>query len=133
MSTQTDTDDAPRLTTLYHGDCPVCGSEVAHYQRHAQTKALALGWEDISNDTAAPLMHAHGLDRESAKRRLHVVTAEGDLLVGVDAFLALWREMPRYRWIAKFVGIPGIRHLAIGIYEGLLAPGLYALNRWRGR
>jgi predicted DCC family thiol-disulfide oxidoreductase YuxK len=78
-------------------------------------------------------MRRRGIDREAAKKRLHVVTADGELLAGVDAFLALWREMPRYRPLARVVGLPGVKQLAHLVYEGLLAPGLYAFNRARGR
>ena len=52
------------------------------------------------------------------------------MLRGVDAFLALWREMPRYRWLARLVGMPGIKQLAWLAYEGALAPIIY---RWDAR
>lgn len=134
MTNETRHESAPgRTTTLYHGACPVCGTEIAHYRRYAGDRALALGWEDISDGRHAPLMEAHGIDREAAKKRLHVVTADGELLAGVDAFLALWREMPRYRPLARVLGLPGVRHVAAAVYDRLLAPALYAFNRWRGR
>ncbi|MCR9220297.1 MAG: DUF393 domain-containing protein [Alphaproteobacteria bacterium] len=127
-------DIAPaRVTTLYHGACPICGTEVAHYRQYAAERALPLGWQDVSDGADAPLLAAHGVDREAAKRRLHVVTADGRLLAGVDAFQALWAEMPRYRWLARLVGLPIVRPLAELVYERLLAPALYRFNRRRGR
>lgn len=126
-------EDDGRLTTLYHGACPVCGREVAHYRRYAQDRALPLGWEDISDGRAAPLMAAHGIDREAAKKRLHVVTPDGRLLSGVDAFQALWAEMPRYRRLARLVGLPLVKPIARLVYDRLLAPTLYAFNRRAGR
>ncbi|MEQ8602488.1 MAG: DUF393 domain-containing protein [Marivibrio sp.] len=132
MTASDDAQDA-KLTTLYHGACPVCGREVSHYQRYAGERALPLGWEDVSDGRAAPLMEAHGIDREAAKKRLHVVTPDGRLLSGVDAFQALWAEMPRYRWLAKLVGLPIVKPIARLVYDRLLAPALYAANRRAGR
>lgn len=132
MSEQSQTARAS-VITLYHGACPICGTEIDHYRRYAADRALSLGWQDVSDGADAPLLAAHGVDRETAKRRLHVVTADGRLLAGVDAFRALWAEMPRYRWLARFVGLPVVRPLAEIVYERLLAPALYRFNRRRGR
>jgi len=131
--TSSDGAQGSRLTTLYHGSCPVCGREVSHYRRYAGERALPLGWEDISEGRAAPLMEAYGVEREDAKKRLHVVTSDGRLLSGVDAFQALWAEMPRYRWLAKLVGWPVVKPIARFVYDRLLAPALYAANRRAGR
>jgi hypothetical protein len=53
----------------------------------------------------------------------------------VDAFLALWRVTPGFRWLAAIVGLPGVRQGAGAVYERVLAPLLYRrhLKRMRGR
>jgi molybdopterin biosynthesis enzyme len=55
---------------------------------------------------------------------------DGELTSGIPAFLVLWREMPRYRWLAKIVGLPGLRQAASVTYDHVLAPLIY---RWHLR
>ena len=62
-----------------------------------------------------------------------MIDAEGRLLAGVDAFQALWRRMPRYRWLAGLVDLPVIRPAAILLYDRVLAPALVLYNRIRRR
>ena len=44
---------------------------------------------------------------------------------GVEAFLAIWRALPRYRWLARLVSLPGLRGVVEVVYERFLAPWLY--------
>ena len=40
-------------------------------------------------------------------------------------FLALWVQMPRYRWLTWIVGLPGVFQIACRIYDHVLAPAIY--------
>lgn len=117
-----------QVTTYYNGACPICRREIEHYKRVTAGGSHELTWCDISSKSEA--VAALGLDQEDVKRRLHVVDRHGRLQVGVPAFAALWSEIPRYRWLAVLVGLPGIRLLAAGVYE-LLAFWLYGRNKRR--
>ena len=123
--------DLPRLTVCYNGACPVCRAEMEHYQRLSRAQALPLGWSDI-NDAPA-LFERHGIDFDTAMRRLHAIDADGRLIRGVDVFVAIWRELPRYRWAAAIVGSPLVRPLAWLAYEGAIAPLVYRWSRRRLR
>jgi predicted DCC family thiol-disulfide oxidoreductase YuxK len=111
---------------LYNGECPICSREVGAYRRQAEAAGLDLGFDRLASPEGA----AWGIDRDAAARRLHV-RAEGRVLAGVDAFVALWARLPRWRWLARLVSLPGIRWVAGAVYEGLLAPLLYAMDRRR--
>jgi hypothetical protein len=50
---------------------------------------------------------------------------DGQVVSGIDAFLIIWRQMPRYRPVAWVVGLPVIRHAAYVVHEAILAPVLY--------
>ena len=110
---------------LYNADYPVCSFEINHYAAYAKAKALPLRFEDLNGDDLADW----GLTRDQAARRLYVLR-EGVMLSGIPAFLTLWQDMPRYRFLARIIGMPGIRHLASGLYDHLLAPLIY---RWHLR
>lgn len=119
------------LTTIYNGRCAICRPEIEHYARLDARNGGANAWVDLY--TADDLLARHGLDREEVKRRLHVVGPDGTLHRGVDAFLLIWRSIPRYRPLAAFVGSPLVRPVAVAVYDRVLAPALYALNRRRER
>ncbi len=70
-----------------------------------------------------------GLDADTAARRLYVLH-DGTLTSGIPAFLVLWAQMPKYRWLARVVGFPGIKQIACLAYDHVLAPAIY---RWHLR
>ncbi len=111
---------------IYNASCPICSREVEGYRRYAEARALPLQFDDMNTADLAAL----GLTPEDAARRLHVVR-DGALLAGLPAFVALWGEMPRFRWLARLVSLPVVRPVAHATYERILAPLLYAMHRRR--
>lgn len=114
------------LDVIYNGSCPVCSSEVNVYRKHAEAQALPIRFNDLNKADLDRL----GLTPEQAAKRFHVFH-DGQMLSGVPAFLVLWRTIPRYRWIARIVGLPGIRHLAVLAYDHIAAPILYGMHKRR--
>ncbi|SHH98826.1 thiol-disulfide oxidoreductase DCC family protein [Marivita hallyeonensis] len=110
---------------LFNDDCPVCSFEINHYAAYAQKHDLPIQFDDLNG----PARAAWGIDEDTAARRLYVLR-DGDLSSGIPAFLVLWREMPRYRWLARVVGLPGITQVASVVYDHVLAPVIY---RWHLR
>ncbi len=123
--------DGPSLTTFYNGACPVCRTEIRHYQRVESRHAVGLGWHDVSQQPGG--LAGHGIDDDLATRRLYAIDDTGTLYAGVGAFIQVWRRLPSYRWLARVVALPGVRTLAEWTYEGVLAPLLYRWNRYRRR
>jgi len=113
---------------LYNGECPICSREIAQYRRAAADADLPLRFDDLH---AADLA-AWGVTPDDARRRLHVLR-DGRVVAGVPAFLALWQALPGWRWLARVVGLPGVRHVAALVYDHVLAPVLYAMDRRRRR
>lgn len=113
---------------LYNDDCPVCSFEIGHYRDYARKSGLPLRFDALTG----PDLDRWGVTRDAAARRLHVLK-DGQVLTGVDAFVALWSEMPRYRWLARVVTLPAVRPVARLVYDGLLAPLLYRMHLARDR
>ena len=105
---------------LFNADCPICNSEICHYRAYSEAKGLKLWFDDLNSDA----LKGWDVDPDTAARYLHVFQ-DGQLYRGIPAFLVLWREMPRYRWLASIVGLPGVRQLASVIYDHMLAAFLY--------
>lgn len=107
---------------LYNAQCPVCHAEIAHYADYSAQNDLPIRFDDLN----AGALDQWGLSPEDAARRLHVLKG-GALYSGIPAFMILWQEMPRYRWLARVVALPGVNWLAVKTYDHILAPSLY---RW---
>ncbi|MEF8792093.1 thiol-disulfide oxidoreductase DCC family protein [Thiohalorhabdus sp.] len=110
-----------RPTMFYDGGCPICRREVAFYRR--LDRAGQVRWHDITAD-AEPLA-AQGIGLRDAQARLHALDREGRLQVGAAAFVAVWRELPYWRWLAWAAAVPGV----MAVMDALYRP--YA--RWRFR
>lgn len=113
-------------TVIYNANCPVCSWEIDHYRSYAKEAAPEIRFCDL-NDGAAPA--AAGLTEDEAARRLYVLK-DGKRLSGIPAFIVLWREMPRYAFLARLFSVPGIHRLACWAYDYALAPVIY---RWHLR
>lgn len=117
--------DDPETSVLFNGDCPVCSFEIGHYARYCRDEGVPIRFDDLNSEARA----RWGIDADTAARRLHVLHA-GQLTSGIPAFLVLWARMPRYRWLARIVGLPGVRQVASALYDHVLAPVIY---RWHVR
>ncbi|MFP5357339.1 MAG: thiol-disulfide oxidoreductase DCC family protein [Gammaproteobacteria bacterium] len=90
----------PQLTVWFDGSCPLCRREIAHYRR-LDPPGSGLRWQDLTAPDAP--WAAHGLDHESAMRRLHVLDDAGGRYLGVPAFVQIWLRLPAYRWLARLL------------------------------
>lgn len=111
---------------LYNADCPVCSYEINHYAAYSRNQALPIRFDDLND---SDLMRDWDMDADRAAQRLHVLK-DGALLSGIPAFIALWQEMPRYRWLARVVRWPILNQIACVTYDRVLAPLIY---RWHLR
>ncbi|MDJ1006813.1 MAG: DUF393 domain-containing protein [Paracoccaceae bacterium] len=113
-------------TVIYNDTCPICSREVGLYRREAEATGAPVSFEGLDPERLA----LHGLDREAAARRFHVVR-DGELLAGLDAFVALWALLPRWAWLARLIDRPVVRPVAGWVYDGIAAPLLYRMDRRR--
>ncbi len=123
--------DEADLTVFFNGACPICRREIAHYRRLAKQNAAPLAWCDLANDATA--LAARGVGGDEAVRRLHAIDSDGRLLVGLDAFTAIWERLPRWAWLASALRWRPARWLMAQLYERVAAPLLAALHQRRRR
>jgi len=110
---------------LYNAQCPVCNYEISHYAKYSEKSGLPIRFDDLNSQA----LGGWGLTPDQAARRLYVVH-EGELTSGVPAFLVLWAQMPKYRWVAQLVGLPVFKQISEVAYDYVLAPLIY---RWHLR
>ncbi len=126
------TDVAPgTLTVWYNTKCPVCDAGIG-WQRNRLVQAARAGTIEFRDIDAEPEALARfGAGIEDVRRRLHALDSAGNLHVGADCAIAIWRRTPGDGWIATLLGAPGIVRLTRLGYDGF-AHILYAWNRRKG-
>ena len=96
------------INVFYDGKCGLCRREIGHYQKIASPDIFR--WVDITEDKDE-LIKA-GLTFDTALRRMHAQDHNGMLHEGVDAFILIWRHLPRWNYVAPLVSLPVIRSIA---------------------
>lgn len=101
-------------------ECPVCRTEMAWCESAARRVNLPLEFKPLEA-RAADLIR-YGLTKEDITRRLFVQMADGRVRSGMDAILAIWAELPRVRWVATTLALPGFYQICTMSYDLICAP-----------
>jgi len=110
------------MKVYFNNSCKICKAEIDLYKKE---KIKEIDWIDITNSELA--------EKETSKnskellRRLHVIENE-KVIAGAEAFLALWRKMPKYKLLYKFFKLPIIFNIFSFGYE-IVAFFLYLKNK----
>ena len=110
------------MKVYFNNSCKICRAEIDLYKKE---KISEITWIDITNNDSA--------EKETLKnskellRRLHVKNGK-KILQGAEAFLVLWKKMPKYRFLYKFFKLPIIFNLFSFAYE-IIAFFLYLKNK----
>lgn len=122
--------EAAPLLVLYDGSCPLCRREIGLYRDLRPNAPLC--FTDVS-DPALPLPDGvSGPTRAQLMARFHVRAADGRLLSGAAAFLALWAALPGWRWLARLGRLPGVAWTMERAYR-LFLRQRPRLQRWAAR
>ena len=114
------------MKVYYNSACPVCKAGIEGQKGKDST--CEIQWNDVHRDNT--VVAEVDADLEFVRERLHVLDEDGDIHIGFDAFLAIWRNSPREKWKAAVFGLPVVRSLCRVAYN-LFAAALYRWNRSR--
>ena len=81
------------MKVFFNNSCKICRAEINIYKKE---KIENLNWIDITKNKEAEL-ETKKTDKELL-RRLHVKDGE-KVLEGAEAFLILWKRMPKYKFL----------------------------------
>ena len=110
------------MKVYFNNSCKICKAEIDIYKKQ---KIQEIDWVDITNNISA--------EKETLKsdkellRRLHIKDNE-KVFEGAEAFLLLWKRMPKYRFLYNFFKLPIVFNIFSIIYE-IVAFFLYLKNK----
>ena len=110
------------MKVYYNNSCKICRAEINLYKKE---NIKEIDWVDITNNLTA--------EKETLKndkdllRRLHVKEGE-KIIEGAEAFLFVWKKIPKYKFLYKFFKLPIIFTLFKYGYE-IIAFFLYLKNK----
>ena len=93
---------------FYDGKCGLCRREIGHYQKIASPSDFH--WIDITEDRES--LAKAGLTFDVAIRRMHAQDEYGNLYKGVDAFILIWKHLPRWKYLAVIITLPVVKQIA---------------------
>lgn len=110
------------VTVWYDSACPLCRREIALMRRLDRDGRIS--FVDLNSDTGCPL------DRRAMLARFHA-SEDGQIVSGAAAFAAMWRQIPRLRWLGRAARNPRVLALLERTYIAFLRirPRLQGLAR----
>ena len=110
------------MKVYFNNSCKICKAEIDLYKKQ---KIQEIDWIDITDNSLAE-KEISRTDKELL-RRLHVKDGE-KVLQGAEAFLVVWKKIPKYRFLYNFFKLPIIFSLFSVVYE-IIAFFLYIKNK----
>tara|TARA_B100000927_G_scaffold257343_1_gene225213 strand:- start:773 stop:1099 length:327 start_codon:yes stop_codon:yes gene_type:complete len=84
---------------LFNEKCRICNLEIQHYKKRSN-----INFVDCSDM------------EDKYLKKLHVCLSDGKELVGLDAFIYVWRRTKGYNLVAVIASLPVIKQIAKFIY-----------------
>ena len=110
------------MKVYYNNSCKICKAEIDLYKKE---KIKEIEWVDITNNELAKKETSR--NSKELLRRLHV-KENGKIIEGAEAFLVLWKKIPKYKFLYNFFKLPIIFNLFSFGYE-FVAYFLYLKNK----
>jgi predicted DCC family thiol-disulfide oxidoreductase YuxK len=110
------------MKVYFNNSCKICKAEIDLYKKE---KIQEIDWVDITANELA--VKETSKNSKELLRRLHVKEGE-KVLEGAEAFLLLWKKIPKYRFLYNFFRLPIIFSIFSFTYE-IVAFFLYLKNK----
>jgi predicted DCC family thiol-disulfide oxidoreductase YuxK len=110
------------MKVYFNNSCKICRTEINLYKKE---NIKEIDWVDITDNLNA--------EKETAKkdkdllRRLHVKDG-GKIIGGAEAFLYVWKKIPKYKFLYNFFKLP-IIFIFFKIGYEIIAFFLYLKNK----
>ena len=110
------------MKVYFNNSCNICRAEINLYKKQ---NIKDIEWIDITDNKSAELETQKS--NKTLLRRLHIKDGE-KVIGGAEAFLLVWKKIPKYKFLYTFFKIPIIFTLFSYFYE-IIAFLLYFKNK----
>ena len=110
------------MKVYFNNSCNICRAEINLYKKQ---DIKDIEWIDITNNKSAEI-ETQKNDKDLL-RRLHIKDGE-KVIDGAEAFLLVWKKIPKYKFLYTFLKIPIIFTFFSYFYE-IIAFFLYLKNK----
>ena len=110
------------MKVYYNESCNICRAEINLYKKQ---NIKEIEWVDITNNLIAEKDTSK--NNRTLLRRLHV-KKNGEIFSGAKAFLLVWKNIPKFKFLYSILSLPIIFQIFSIIYE-IIAFFLYLKNR----
>ena len=110
------------MKVYFNNSCGICRAEINLYKKQ---NIKQIEWVDITDNKSAEI-ETQKSDK-TLLRRLHV-KKDGVVIAGAEAFLLVWKTLPKYKFLYTFFKLPIIFNLFSLSYE-VVAFFLYLKNK----
>ena len=110
------------MKVYFNNSCKICKAEIDLYKRE---NIKDINWVDISDNRNAQI--ETNKNNKQLLRRLHV-KKDGELFSGAKAFLIVWKNIPKYKFLYSIFKLPLIFQIFSIVYE-MVAFLLYLKNK----
>ena len=110
------------VKVFFNNTCNICRTEINHYKKYCNNN---IEWIDVTNN-----LEAQKITSKSYKdllRRMHVIQ-DGKLIEGAEAFLIIWKNVPKYNFLYKIFKLKPLFFL-LNIFYELAAYFLFLKNK----
>ncbi len=110
------------MKVYFNNSCNICRAEIDLYKKQ---NVEDIEWIDITNNKSAEIETQK--NDKTLLRRLHIKDGE-KIISGAEAFLLVWKKIPKYKFLYTFFKVPIIFTLFSYFYE-IIAFFLYFKNK----
>ncbi len=110
------------MKVYFNNSCKICKAEIDLYKKEGISE---INWVDITNNKQAKIETKKNF--KELLRRLHV-EKNGEIFSGAKAFLLVWKNIPKYKFLYKIFSLPIIFQIFSVGYE-IIAFFLYLKNK----
>ena len=110
------------MKVYFNNSCNICRAEINLYKKQ---NIEDIEWVDITGNKSAEIETQK--NNKDLLRRLHVKDGE-KIISGAEAFLFVWKKIPKYKFLYTFFKLPIIFTLFSYFYE-IIAFFLYLKNK----
>ena len=110
------------VKVFFNNSCNICKAEISHYKKHCNDK---IEWIDVTNNVEAQRITSKSY--KELLRRMHIIE-DGKIIDGAEAFLIIWKNVPKYNFLYKIFKIKPLFFL-LNIFYEIAAYFLFIKNK----